>query len=228
MVHPKKISTLVLLLLTTLSLTLIDAEPTAAQFPFGTIVVIQDTVPNGEPVFTFDISGPLLTESFTLDNDGASAGTLDTETFRNLPANPGGTLYTLSQTADVGFITTVECVDPTGNTTVSGASATIKLDPSDTVTCTFTSVKQATVVVVQNTVPNAAQNFGFTSDIPGGNSFTLDDDNNAALSNTRIIEGVGAGQYELSHSTIVSGYSTSIGCRGGMSRYIQVTQSTLA
>ena len=60
-------------------------------------------------------------------------------------------------------------------------------------TCTFTNRKRGAIVVVQDSQPNDPQDFSFTA---GGGlspaSFSLDDDSNGTLSNTRTFANVPA------------------------------------
>jgi CSLREA domain-containing protein len=101
----------------------------------GTITIIKDAVPNDAQDFAF--SGTL--GGFSLDDD--ADGTLpNTRTFTNL--NPGS--FTVTEAAVAGWnLTNLVCVDPdSGSRTSLGTrTATIDLDPGETITCTFTNSK---------------------------------------------------------------------------------------
>ncbi len=94
-----------------------------------------------------------------------------------------GVGYSVSQTVPAGWdLTAATCDDgsPVGN---------IEVDAGEEVSCTFTDQKRGRVVVVVDAVPNDAQDFSFTA---GGGltptSFSLDDDSDGTLSNTRTLE----------------------------------------
>ena len=85
--------------------------------------------------------------------------------------------------------------------------ANINVGPGETVTCTFTNHKRGQIVVVKDAQPNDAQDFSFTA---GGGlsptSFSLDDDADGTLSNTRTFSDVAPGSgYSLSE-TVPSGW----------------------
>ncbi len=81
MLRTKKVTTLLLLLLTALSLNLIDATPTEAQST-GTIIIVQDTVPNAAQNFSFSIGGSLSPATFRLDDDNTN-NLSNTRTYNN-------------------------------------------------------------------------------------------------------------------------------------------------
>ena len=70
----------------------------------------------------------------------------------------------------------------------------IDVAAGETVTCTFANRKRGQIVVVKDAQPNDAQDFAFTA---GGGlsptSFSLDDDSDGTLSNTRTFANVAAG-----------------------------------
>ncbi|MFK7805381.1 MAG: Calx-beta domain-containing protein [Anaerolineae bacterium] len=178
--------------------------------PTGTIEIIEDTVPNAGRDFSFSITGGLLPATFDLDDNG-NPTLPNTQTFN---AVADGT-YVVTQAADTDYVTTIACTDPSGGTTTLGLAATIDLSGGETVTCTFTNTlapTTGTIVIIENTVPNAAQNFAFST--KGGltpSSFNLDDDSNGALSNTRTFNNVLAGEYGVAQ-TAVPGYTTTLVC----------------
>ena len=58
--------------------------------------------------------------------------------------------------------------------------ATIGLDPGETVVCTYTNTQHATIKIVKDAIPNALQDFAYTTTGTGGGTFgagfSLDDD----------------------------------------------------
>ncbi len=156
----------------------------------GQIIAVKDAVPNDPQDFAFTAGGGLSPASFSLDDD--SNGTLpNTQTFSNVVP---GTGYSLSETVPTGWDqTSATCSDgsPLGNIDVSAG---------ETVTCTWVNSKRASLTVVKDAVPNDPQDFAFTA---GGGlspaSFSLDDDADPTLSNTRTYSNLPPG----------SGYSIS-------------------
>ena len=71
----------------------------------------------------------------------------------------------------------------------------------------------ATITIVKDAIPNDAQDFGFTSTgglVPA--SFSLDDDADATLSTTQVIENVKPGQYTVTESAVSNWALTDITC----------------
>ncbi len=114
--------------------------------PTGTIVINKATV-GGDDTFTFTGSAG-LPGNFTITTTSGAG----TQTFSNL-TTPG--TYTVTESAPpAGWsFTSLTCTDPTNNTTISGSTATIVLDPGETVTCTFTNTK-STACVDPSSLPN--------------------------------------------------------------------------
>ncbi len=173
----------------------------------GQIVIVKDAQPNDAQDFTFTASGGLTPTSFQLDDD--SDGTLsNTRTFTNIAP---GTGYSVSETVPTGW--------DQGSATCSDGSlaSNIGVSAGEVVTCTFTNLKRGQIVIVQNTVPNNGQDFSFTA---GGGlsptSFSLDDDNNPTLSNTRTFTNLQARNgYFVSQTTPAGWGLTSATCSNG-------------
>jgi len=110
----------------------------AAFVPNGTIVIVNDAVPNNAQDFTFNLNNnSTISQNFQLDDD--SDPTLpNSQTFSVPPGTWSVSEFDIPATWRV---TSLVCVDPTNNTTVdlSTATAAINLAPSETVTCTFTN-----------------------------------------------------------------------------------------
>lgn len=139
------------------------------SFAVGTIIIEKVTDPSGFDGFDFMFDGPPVIE-FIL-NDG------ETEPFMEL--DPG--TYTVTETDPAtGFeLTGIACdsQDDTSMFTVDldTDSVEIMLADDDTVTCTFTNTGTASITIEKETSPEGGTVFDFTSDIPDGDEFTLDD-----------------------------------------------------
>ena len=98
---------------------------------------------------------------------------------------PAGNGYSSRETVPSGW-------DQTSATCGDGSPVSnIDVAPGETVTCTFANRKRGQIVVVKDAQPNDAQDFSFTA---GGGlsptSFSLDDDADGTLSNTRTFANV--------------------------------------
>ncbi|MCP3939173.1 MAG: hypothetical protein GY708_27810, partial [Actinomycetia bacterium] len=100
----------------------------------GTIEIIKDTVPDSATDFAFSTTGGLSPSTFDLDDD--ADGTLSNAiSFIGVAVGS----YTVSESTDSDYITTLHCTDPSGDTATAGSTATIALASGETVTCTFTN-----------------------------------------------------------------------------------------
>ncbi|MGD8864929.1 MAG: hypothetical protein PVI81_05020, partial [Anaerolineales bacterium] len=109
----------------------------------GVIIIVKDSVPNADQDFAFTGSGPSGYDfggGFSLDDD--LDGTLpNSETFPDLL--PGS--YSLTEGAVSGWdLTDLTCVELYAGSSVDLATrtASIDLDPAETVTCTFENTQQ--------------------------------------------------------------------------------------
>ena len=111
----------------------------------GTITIIKDAVPDDAQDFSFTTTGTGLA-GFSLDDD-ADPTLSNTKSFTGLA--PGSYSVTEGDPTVVGFdLTKLACVETgTANSTtdVSTRTASITLDPGETVTCTYTDTKRVTV-----------------------------------------------------------------------------------
>ena len=177
------------------------------------VVIVKDTVPDSAQDFAFTTTGGLSPVTFDLDDD--DDGTLsNTQTFSSLATGS----YTVSEAASAGYTTTLECDDPDGGSATDGATATIDIDPGETVTCTFTNTELGSLTIVKEAKPEDGTDFGFTSDIPGGATFNLDDanpDDGDGISQSIKFDNLANGSYDITE-TLPSGWQlNSTACSGG-------------
>lgn len=134
----------------------------------GSIIVQKVTDPSGFDNFDFIGPGDI---GFTLD-DGESQ-------LFNMLAAPG--IYTVSETDPaVGFeLTNIVCNSQDDTSTfvvdLMTDSVDIMLADEDIVTCVFTNTGTASITIEKETSPEGGEEFDFTSEIPDGDEFTLDD-----------------------------------------------------
>ena len=175
----------------------------------ASITLDKNTVPSENPtVFSFTTTN--LSPSGASLADGTSPYTWSS-------LSPG--TYTITESIPSGWtLTSVVCTG--GSTSVvtpitNGVS--INLTASENLTCTFTNTLQTGhIIVVKDSVPNDAQDFSFTNNFANGNPspFSLDDDADGTLSNTRD-SVVTAGTYSVSEGAVAGWTQTSATCSDG-------------
>ena len=166
----------------------------------ATITVTKDAVPDGA-------------QDFAYTTTGTGGGTLfgrhllprrrrrrhpEHPTFTFTGADATGT-KTIQETLPVTGWTLTNLVCSKGTTTLATGLASIALVPGDAVTCTYTNTLQAaTITVTKDAVPDAAQDFAYTTTGTGGGTlfasgtFLLDDDADATLPASRTFTFTGA------------------------------------
>ena len=149
----------------------------------GQVVVVKDATPDDPQDFSFTAGGGLTPDQLparrrrqrTLSN---------TRTFADVPAGNG---YSVSETVPGGWDQTRRHLRR------RQPGVEHRRRPGETVTCTFANRKRGSIVVVKDAQPNDAQDFAFTA---GGGlsptSFSLDDDADGTLSNSRTFANVDA------------------------------------
>jgi uncharacterized repeat protein (TIGR01451 family) len=177
------------------------ASVTSTVVEVGVIEIVTSTAPAGGPGFGFtdDIEAP---NAFTLD-DG------ETQTFTRVPV---GTYTVAEDDPTPAFdLTGLTCIDSDATGTASSAdagtrTATIVLDPNETVTCTYTNTERGTIVVATQTLPDGdAETFHFSGDVAG----TIGD------GDTIEVVGVLPGTYTTTAAAVAGWDLTGIGCDDG-------------
>jgi hypothetical protein len=133
----------------------------------SSITVVKNTVGGDAP---FQFSGP---SPFTITTSGGTGQ-------RVFAAVAPGT-YTVSEIVPPGWArSNTVCTDPTGDTTVVGGTATIKLGAGEDVTCTYTDTKLGAIQISKRTVGGdgtftftGPQNFQITTTSGAGAPFAL-------------------------------------------------------
>jgi hypothetical protein len=184
----------------------------------SSITIIKDAAPDDPQDFTFMTTGPGIS-NFTLDDD--ADGTLpNTRQFPGLAAGSrtiteaGATGFTLSNIVCTGATNSTIRIGNTGGFDPGDTSVTIGLVPGEDIVCTFVNNKQGSITIVKDSVPDDAQNVGFTATGSGVGNFTLDDDADAVLSSTRQFPGLMPGSRIITE-TVPTGFTlTDIVCTG--------------
>jgi uncharacterized repeat protein (TIGR01451 family) len=161
----------------------------------GTIIVVKNVV--GDDA-TFSFTGDWLTpDDFDIETD---AGT-GSQTFDDVI--PGS--YTLTEVPGEGYDgTNLVCSDE-DNTSVDGLTATLGLDPGETITCTYTNSEWGVLVVDKVTVPEGSEQefeFEWAPEGETATGFELADETDAYSTGP-----VAPGEYVVSETSDLSGWS---------------------
>ena len=135
----------------------------------SSITVVKNTL-GGDATFQF--SGP---SSFAITTVGGTGP-------QSVPRRAAGNLHGFGDVRAGWNRSSTVCTDPTGDTTVAGGTATIKLGAGEDVTCTYTDTKLGAIQVSKHSLGGDAtfsftgpQNFQITTTSGAGGPFTLPD-----------------------------------------------------
>jgi hypothetical protein len=203
--------------------------------PLKATLTIEKDVPGGNAqdfgftvTYAPPVGPPVPVDVFNLDDD--ADGTLP-NTWNSGAQSPGN--YTAVEGAVTGW--TLGSLTCTNNNAYTSAfttdtatrTATIALVAGSDVSCRFVNVQQVagqiTLTVVKDALPNDPQDFAFT--LTGQAGFSLDDDADATLPNSRTFNLATGATYTL-NETPVAGWSTTVQCTGGAG--VVGTTATLA
>lgn len=106
----------------------------------------------------------------------------------------------------------------TGNTctnlTINGNTPLVNGVP--TLSCTINNAKLAKLTIVKDADPNDQQDFAFITSGSGLNDFSLDDDSDATLENTKVFNNLALGQtYTVTESSLTGWKLNKLVCEGG-------------
>lgn len=133
-----------------------DVVCTYTDTALGAIQITKHAV-GGDGTFTF--AGP---QNFQITTTSGSGGPFV------LPNLAPGT-YTISESVPAEWqLSALACTDPTNNSTTSGSAAIVNVAPGETVACTFTDTRQASVTIEKQTLGGDGT-FAFT----GSQSFSI-------------------------------------------------------
>src|SRR5215216_661021 len=188
----------------------------------ASLTVVKVTDPASDPQdFDFDLTGSGLPADVDLDTDPASAGTPSQQSFQLDATQLGGHSVTESLTAGWD-LTALDCpgagVD--SSTSLANRSATLDIDAGETVVCTFTNTKHASLKVVKVTDPASdPQDFDF--DLTGsGVPANLDLDTDPASAGTPFqasfdLDASEHGPHTVTETALDGWDLTALECTGG-------------
>ena len=166
----------------------------------GSITVVKDALPDSDANFSFSSDIP-LNPGFQLDDDSDPA-LPNSRTFGNLVPMT----YTITEAMLGGWrledIVFSESVATNSFRDLSTRTATVVVDPGENVTVTYSNTKLGSITIVKDTQPDSGQDFTFdftppSGGAPAGGPFSLDDDLNTVLSNTKTYSDLAPGVYTI-------------------------------
>ncbi len=178
-----------------------------ATGPGTAIIVTKDSVPDDPLAFTYTTSG-FAPSFYLVDNPNSG---LRTRAFEVAP----GSGYSVAETVPLGWdLMSATCSD-------GSSVSNIDVEQNEQVHCTFANRKRGWIEVVQETQPDAPQDFSFTAG--GGldpSTFTLDDDGDLdnGLSNKRTFGNlVPGGGYSVTQANEPGWGAAEVTCSDGSS-----------
>jgi hypothetical protein len=168
------------------------------SFAPPSVRAIKVTVPAGsEAGWVMTLTKPdLTTQDVTTDANGLAD-------FGNQSLEGA---YSIAETAKAGW----------DQTNAVGCSFTISLpaDNDKTFTCTITNTQRGSITIIKNAVPDGPQDFGFTTTGSGLSAFSLDDDADPTLSNTKSFTNLVPGSYSVTETALTGWDLTGLSCVG--------------
>jgi len=130
----------------------------------SSLTVIKVTDPASDPQdFDFDLTGAAVPADLDLDTDGGDATLPSQQTFPVSAGQLGA--YTVAESTVAGWdLTALSCTGggADSSTSLANRTATLDIDAGETVICTFTNTKHASLTVVKVTDPASdPQDFDF-------------------------------------------------------------------
>ena len=178
----------------------------------GKIEVIKNLVPsNNTGLFNLQIDS--ITKAANVGHNGTT-GELVYSAGDHVIGEIAGTSTILS-----GYSTTIVCKDLNGTGAIvaqtTNTSVNLPLADDADIICTITNTASSSITIVKDAKPNDAQDFSFTATGTGVSNFSLDDDANATLSNTKLFTGLTAGSYSFSEAVTPGWDFKDIVCSNG-------------
>jgi plastocyanin len=166
----------------------------------GGIIIKKETNPDGATgsfSFTHTVgnsSDPAVASPFSL-SDGQS------KTFSKVV--PGTYSVTESDPTTAFDLESLDCDDDASATpsTTAGRVATVKVDPGETVTCTYTNKQRGSIIIKKETDPDGASgSFSFTHNVGSNSDPAVTTPFNLSDGQSRTFTNVRAGSYTVTES----------------------------
>lgn len=180
----------------------------------GKLTVTKVLSPSNDPgLFNLQVDG--TTQASNVTNGGTTL-TQDLSAGSHTVGETAGTATDLSN-----YTSSVVCKDGhgTGNTvSTTGTNPwTLSVTDGTDILCTITNtrINNGSITIIKDAQPNDPQDFTFTTTGSGLSSFSLDDDSDPTLSNTKVFSNLAAGTYSVSEGAVTDWTQTSATCSDG-------------
>ena len=127
------------------------------------MTVNKDAIPDDGQDFSYTTTGGFNPATFSLDDD-ADEGTLPSPssfTFTGADFDAGD--ETITEDGETGWTLTDLICTGDDDYQESGSTATLNVEPGETIVCDYENTKDATVTVNKDAIPDDAQDFSFTT-----------------------------------------------------------------
>lgn len=193
-----------------------------ARDDYGKVELIKQIEPDTNTgKFNLTINGPLYGDAVTVNNVG------DNGTTGEIVVKKG--TVEVSETAGTGtslsnYTTSIICRDKNGTGNIITSSnptgstnreLEFTLQEDADVICVITNSAKGSITIIKDAQPNSATDFAFTTTGTGLSNFSLDDDTNPTLSNTKVFNGLTPGSYSVTESAVNGWDLSNLSCSGG-------------
>lgn len=181
-------------------------------------IAINKTVTQGTALpsdFSFTVSPSVNGQSVFAIPVGSSSVTIPN-------VNPDG-VYTVTESGSAGYLftggngTSCSVVQSSLNTAAGEMVATVSAGkPATNASCSFVNtIQKGSITIKKDAVPNSPQDFTFTTTGSGLSNFSLDDDSNATLPNSKTFTDLLPGTYTVSEMATAGWDMSGVSCSGG-------------
>ncbi len=183
----------------------------------GKLEVVKDLIPDTDTgLFNLQVDGQTAAANV---GDGGTTGEKIVSAGTNNPVD-----HTVGETAGTGtslgnYTSSIVCKDlnGTGSTVASSSNSgtlTVPVLDEQDIVCTITNtrINNGSITIIKDAQPNDAQDFAFTTTGSGLSSFSLDDDSDSTLSNTKTFTSLSSGNYSITETATSNWTLAGIGC----------------
>ena len=147
----------------------------------ATVTVNKDAIPDDGQDFSYTTTGGFNPATFSLEDDGDEGTNRSTQQFTFTGTDFDAGDETISEDGETGWALTDLICTGDDDYQESGSTATLNVEPGETIVCDYENTKNATVTVNKDAIPDDGQDFSYTT--TGGfnpATFSLEDDGERA------------------------------------------------
>lgn len=192
-----------------------DGFTVAIDVPKSSIEVIKALTPSDDSGrFNLQVDGTTVSGAENIGNSGTTGKVGVNAGTRTIGETAG------TNTSLANYSSSVSC-NLRGTQTAIATTGTnpwqLNVSAGQDIVCTITNtrINNGSITIVKDAVPNNAQDFAFTTSGTGLSNFSLDDDADGTLSNTRTFSNLAAGTYSVVETAVTGWEQTSAVCSDG-------------